>query len=136
MSQAWRASSDAAGVVSAIRLRLGAAQHGLRQGQPVALALRQHGRLVRFGGDRLLTPALQQRLVRPVGILRHEVVDFVCRRRAGCQEPEIPHQLDRHRIGIGCGRKLGVRPPVGADRRDRVGLLRQGGVPANSASKA
>ena len=116
------------GIVAAIRLRLGATQHGLRQGQLVAPALRQHRRLVGFGGDRLLATALQQRLVRPVGILRHEVGDLVRRCRAGCQKPEITDQLDRHRVGIGrCG-ELGVRPPVGADRRARVGRLRRHGV--------
>ena len=100
-------------------------QHRLRQGQLVALALRQRGGVVGIGGDRLLPAALQQRLVRPIRALRHEVGDLVRGGGSWRQQPEIGDQLRGHRIGVGAGRALRIGPPVGADRRDRVGLLRQ-----------
>ena len=114
-------------VASGVRQRLGAVQHRLRQGQGIALALRQRGREVRVGGDGLLPPALQQRLVRPVRALRHEVGDVIRRRGSGREQPEIGDQFGCHRIGVGGGRALRIRPSVRADRRDRIGLLRQRG---------
>ena len=114
-------------IVPGIRLSLGAAQHRLRQGQAVALALDQNCRLVRFGGDRLLPSSLQQRLTGPIRILRHEIADLVSRRGARCQQPEVGDELGRDRIGVGCGGELGVRPPVGSDGRGWVARLRQSG---------
>ncbi len=46
----------------------------------------------------------------------------------GVEQPEIGDELGCHRIGVGGGRALRIRPPVRADRRDRIGLLRQRGA--------
>ena len=45
----------------------------------------------------------------------------------GVEQPVIGDQLGGHRIGVGGGVALRIRPAVGADRRDRIGLLRQRG---------
>ena len=115
---------------------LGAAQHRLRQGQAVAVALRQNRRLVRFGGDRLLPSTLQQRLAGPVRILRHEVGDLVSRRGARRQQPEVGDELGRDRIGVGCGGELGIRPPVGRIAAAGSPDCARAGVAANRATRA
>ncbi len=136
VSQARRASSAASVLCPGIRVCFGAAQHRLRQGRLVALALCQCRCLIRFGGDRLLAPALQQRLVRPIGVLRHEVGDLVRRRAAGCQQAEIGDQLGGDRVGIGSGGELRVGPAIGADRGHRIRRLRQCGCRGEQAEQA
>ena len=58
------------GVAAGVGQGVGAAQQGRRLGDRRGGALRQHGGVVRVGGDRLLAAALQQRLVRPVRAVR------------------------------------------------------------------
>ena len=95
---------------------LGAAQHGRAPASAVGVALRQDGGIVGIRGDRLLAPPLQHRLRRPVRIALHEVGDLRRRRRAGRAQPQIQHQLLRHRIGEPGGGGLRLRPAVGPDR--------------------
>ena len=113
-------------IVPGIRPRLGATQHGLRHGQPVAFALRQRRCLVGFRGDGLLPATLQQCLARPIRVLRHEVGNLVSRRGPRREQTEISDELGCDRIGVGCGGELCIGPPVSTDRRDRIAGLRQG----------
>ena len=112
-------------VAAGVRQRFGAMQHGLRHSELVAVALRQCGGKVRVGGDRLLSPTLQQRLIRPVGALGDEGADLVCRRGAWREEAVIGDQLVGDRVGVARGGALGIRPVVGSDRGNWIGLLRQ-----------
>ena len=100
--------------------RGGAAEQARGLGWRSGGALGQYRRIVGFGGDRLLPPLFQQRLLRPVRAGLHEGGDLRRRGRAAGEQAGIQHQLRRHRIGDtgGCG--LGLRPVVGSDRGQRV----------------
>ncbi len=115
------------GGTTSVGLGLGAVQHRLRQGQLVALALGKGRCQIRFDGDRFLAPALQQRLIGPVGVLLHEVGDLGRSRAARRQQPVVVDELGGDRIRVIRCRELRIRPPIGTDRSDRIGRLRRGG---------
>ena len=90
----------------------GAAQHRRHFAHRLAGADLQHGAVVRLGRHRLRQAAGQHRAIGPLRVGGHERRDI---RRAGGtrrQQPEIHHQLARHRIGGGSRQRIGIRPAV------------------------
>ena len=70
---------------------------------------------------------LEQRLVRPIGALRHEFSDLVGRGASRRQQSIIRDQLVGDWIGVGSGLSLRIRPTVGSDGGDRITRLCRGG---------
>jgi hypothetical protein len=82
----------------------------------------EDAQLVRVRSNGLLPAALEQRLVRPVGVPGYEFGDLAGPGCAWRQQAIIHHQLLGQRVGVARGGGLRVRPPVGADRGHQISL--------------